>query len=175
MKKIGFAILSFALLIALLPSCKKYTVYIVDYTSYTPTDKECRVTGTVDTTQWVNRVLNRQEDTAFLIFSGNITTADSAAGTVSLSPPCPNPSNGFFVWNVNPQRQCKLKVVCISTAQDIVYYNAYALNGGPITLGFDFRSISTFRNDSNYRMYFGFYTSRDSLYYSGHGDIKIVK
>jgi len=175
MKKIVFTVLSFFILLALLQSCKKNSVRIIDYTHYVATDKECRVTGTIDTTQWVNNVLNRAEDTAWLIYTDNIVISDSVCATISMSPPCPNPSNGFFVWDVNPSRQCKLKVVCISTAQDILYFNTYGLNGGPITLGFDFRSQTSFRTDSSYRMYFGFYNSRDSLYYSGHGDIKIVR
>ena len=175
MKKIGFAILSFALLTILFQSCKKDTVHIIDYSAYVPTDKGCRVTGALDTTQWNNNVLNRQQDTAFLFFADNFVTADSICGTITVSPPCPNPSNGFFIWNVNPTRQCKLKVVFISTAQDVVSYNVYSLNGGPISLGFDFRAQTAFRTDSNYRMYYGFYNSRDSLYFSGHGDIRIVK
>ena len=175
MKKIVFAILSFVAVIAFLQSCKKTPVTIIDYTKYVATDKECRVTGTVDTTQWANNVLNRQQDTALLIFTDNIVLSDSICGNITMAPPCPNPSNGFFIWNVNPSRQCKLKVVCISTAQDVLYFNTYGLNGGPISLGFDFRSQTSFRTDSSYRMYFGFYNSRDSLYYSGHGDIKIVK
>jgi hypothetical protein len=175
MKKIGFAFLSFVLLNAVLQSCKKEVVQVVDFTSITPTDNECRITGTFDTTQWNNSVLNRQTDTVLLVFGDNIVITDSICGNITISPPCPNPSNGFFIWNVNPSRQCKLKVVCVNTAYDILYYNAYALNGGPITLGFDFRAQTAFRTDSNYRMFYAFYNSRDSVYYSGHGDIKIVK
>ena len=42
-----------------------------------------------------------------------------------------------------------------------------------MTIGFDFRSISTFRSGNNYRMYYGFYNANDSLYFAGHGDFKI--
>lgn len=161
------------LLIAILASCKKDVQQVVDYSAYVATNNECRVTGTPDSTQWTNSVLTRATDTANLTFADNIVIVDSATGPIIINPPCPNPSNGFFIWNINPTRQCKLRMVCINTAQDIIYYNAFGLSGGPITLGFDFRTISTFKSGNSYRMYYGFYNANDSLYVSGHGDIRI--
>ncbi len=173
MKKISFAIFAFALLIALLPSCKKETTQVVDFSSYVATNDACKVTGALDSTQWTNSVLSRQQDTVLLTFADNIVITDSVTGPIAINPPCPNPSNGFFIWNINSTRQCKLRLVCVNTALDVIYYNAYGLSGGPITLGFDFRTISTFKSGNSYRMYYGFYNANDSLYISGHGDIKI--
>jgi|GEM_PF-1812092 hypothetical protein len=173
MKKISLAVFAFSLFIALISSCKKETTPSVDFSTYVATNEECIVTGTPDSTQWTNSVLTRQTDTALLTFIDNIVITDSLTGPITINPPCPNPSNGFFIWNINPTQQCKLRLVCVNTAYDVVYYNAYGLSGGPITLGFDFRSISTFHTDSSYRIYYGFYNANDSLYISGHGDIKI--
>jgi hypothetical protein len=175
MKNTGIAIVSFALALMVLQSCHKETVTPVSFSTIDSTDNECRVTGTVDTTQWCNSVLNRASDTLFLTFAANVGITDSVCGRVTMAPSCPNPSNGFFIWNVSCTRQCLLKVVCVSTAFDVLYFNSYVINAEPITLGFDLRAQTAFRNDSSYRMYFGFYNSNDSLYYSGHGDIKIVK
>ena len=173
MKKASAVLLLIAIVALLLQACKKDIVRVVDFSKYTTTDNECQITGVGDTTEWINNVLNRSEDTALLIFADNIFISDTQAAKISITPPCPNPSNGFFIWNVNPSRECKLKVVCVNTAGDILYYNAYGLLGGPITLGFDFRGKSVFHSGINYRMYYGFFNSRDSLYYSGHGDIRI--
>jgi hypothetical protein len=173
MKKIGFAFLSFVSLLAPFQSCKKVTPVVVDFSKYTITNNECQVTQVQDTTQWINDVLTQQQDTTLLTFLDNISIADSVPGKITISAPCANPSNGFFIWNVNPTRQCKLKVVCANTDGDILYYNSYGLNGGPITLGYDFRALTVFHKNTNYRMYFGFYNGRDSLYFSGHGDIRI--
>jgi len=173
MKKVGFIVFGITALFTLVNSCKKTTTQIVDFSSYTMTNDECEIIGAADTTQWNNNVLNRQTDTLQLVFADNVNITDSATGTISMSPPCPDSSNGFFIWNVNPSRQCKLKLVVVNTAYDILYYNAYALNGGPMTIGFDFRSMTAFRSGTNYRMFYGFYNSYDSCYYSGHGDIRM--
>jgi len=173
MKKISLATISFTLLIALLTSCKKESTQVVDFSAYVVTNNECRVTGLLDSTQWTNSVLTRQQDTAMLNFADNIYITDSITGTITINPPCPNPSNGFFIWNINPTRQCKLRLVCVNTNLDVIYYNAFGLSGGAIALGFDFRSISTFKSGNNYRISYGFYNANDSLYVSGHGDIRI--
>jgi hypothetical protein len=175
MKKIGITILSITLLLLFGQSCKKETTQVVDFSSYTATDKECRIIGLPDTTQWINSILTRQTDTLQLVFGDNIVITDSITGTVRVSPPCPDSSNGFFIWNVDASRQCKLKLVVVNTDYDVLYYNSYGLNGGPITLGFDFRTQTSFKTNTSYRMFYGFYNSLDSCYYSGHGDIRIVR
>ena len=173
MKKAAAVLLLIAIFAQLLQSCKKEVTQIVDFSKYTATDNECRIVGVADTTQWINSVLSRAQDTALLIFADNIFISDTQAAKISITAPCPNPSNGFFIWNVNPSRQCKLKLVCVNTDGDILYYNSYGLLGGPMTLGFDFRNQTVFRSGTNYRMYYGFFNSLDSLYFSGHGDIRI--
>ena len=173
MKKISFATFAISVLLTLLASCKKETTQVLDFSSYVATDNECHVTGATDTTEWANTILTRKQDTSRLTFADNIVITDTVAGTITISPPCPNPSNGFFIWNIHPERQCKLRLVCINAANDIIYYNAYGLSGGPMTIGFDFRNTSTFHPGTNYRMYYGFYNAKDSLYFAGHGDIRI--
>jgi hypothetical protein len=173
MKRIGFIFCSLVVVIAIIQSCKKEKPTVVDFSSYTMTSDECRIIGTADTTQWTNNVLNRQTDTLQLIFGDNLVITDSVTGPISISPPCPDSSDGFFIWNVNPSRQCKLKLVFVNTAFDVLYYNTYALIGGPMTIGFDFRSQTAFKPGTNYRMFYGFYNSNDSCYFSGHGDIRI--
>ncbi|HWB62921.1 MAG TPA: hypothetical protein VG603_05365 [Chitinophagales bacterium] len=154
-------------------SCKKDVVEVLDFSKYTSTDNDCSITGPIDSTAWKNDVLNRTRDTARLIFSDDLFVTDSMAGTITLNPPCPNPSDGLFIWNINTTRQCKLKVVCINLSNEVIYYNAYRLVGGKMTVGFNFKGNSAFKAGNNYRLYFAFYTATDSLYYSGHGDFRI--
>ena len=173
MKTTGFVISVFVTLLALIPGCKKEITQVTDYSTFVATNNECQITGAVDSTQWGNSILTRQQDTALLVFADNIYITDTVAGPITISPPCPNASNGFFIWNINPTRQCKLRLVCVNTSSDILYYNAYGLSGAPVTIGFDFRSVSTFHSGSSYRMYYGFYNAKDSLYFAGHGNFKI--
>ena len=168
----GTVLLAFCFLIQ---SCKKPAVTPTDFSQITMTDGECNIIGARDTTQWNNDILNYALDTALLSFADTVVTTDSIAGLITVSPPCPNPSNGFFIWNISTERQCKLRLVCINEGYETLYYNVYRLNGGPIELGFDFRANTAFKNDSSYRMFYAFYNSFDSLYYAGHGNFRIMK
>jgi hypothetical protein len=162
-------------LFALVQSCKKITETPTNFSQITTTGAECRIIGAPDTTQWNNDVLNYALDTALLTFSDNVVTTDSIGGKINVTPVCPNPRNGFFIWNIEAARQCKLRLVCINQSYQILYYNVYRLNGGPVEIGFDFTANTAFKNDSSYRMFYAFYNSFDSMYYAGHGDFTIVK
>ncbi|MDB5282043.1 MAG: hypothetical protein JWO06_1118 [Bacteroidota bacterium] len=153
-------------------SCKKTTVAVVDFSKYTVTDNECRVSS-IDTTDWNNEVIWSLQDSNLVAFTDTFSFFDTLTGKVSFSPACPNPSNGLFICNITPEQQCKLKVVCVNSKFDLIYFNTYLLYAEPITLGFDFREATAFHKNNNYRMYYAFYTSRDSMYYRGHGDFRI--
>jgi hypothetical protein len=175
MSRVWYICTTLFILFAGFAACKKITPQPTNFTQITTTDGECRITGTPDTTQWNNDVLGYKLDTALLTFGTSVTTADSVTGKTTVSPICPNPGNGFFVWHVDVERECKLKLVCINESYQILYYNVYRLNGGPVEIGFDFRDNTAFKNDSSYRIFYGFYNSFDSLFYAGHGNFTVVK
>ena len=172
MKKI-YVLLLLSIITVYWGSCKKTTVAVVDFSKYTVTGNECQITSE-DSTDWTNDLIWTRQDSSLVAFSDTFSFSDTSAGKISISPACPNPSNGLFICTVTPQRQCKMKLVCVNTSYDILYYNTYLLNSEPITLGFDFRNVTAFHKNTNYRMYYAFYSSlRDSMYYRGHGDFRI--
>ncbi len=162
-----------ALYSAFIFSCKKTTEQTLDFSQYTQTNSECSVIGTPDSISWTNAIFNLQQDTPLLNFADNLYLTDTLAAVINITPPCPDPSNGFFIWHVNSSGPCKLRLVCVDINSDVLYYNAYLLQGGPLEIAFDFRNKSAFQANTNYRMYYGFYTSRDSIFYSGYGDFRI--
>jgi hypothetical protein len=167
---IGIVLLT---ILVIVQSCKKDYVAPTDFSTITATSSECAENGAHDTTDWTNDVLNYALDTALLTFYDGITTTDTLAGKVTILPPCPNPGNGFFIWNVEATRQCKLKLVCINEKYETLYYNAYRLTGEPMEIAFDFRYNTAFKKGGYYRMFYAFYNSRDSIYYAGHGDFQV--
>ena len=172
MKKFYFLLL-LSVITIYFDSCKKTTVTVVDFSKYTATNNECEITSK-DSTDWTNDLIWSYADSSLVAFSDTFVFNDTLTGKISITPACPNPSNGLFICNVTPQRQCKMKLVCINTNYDILYFNTYLLNSEPITLGFDFREATAFHKNVNYRMYYAFYSSlRDSMYYRGHGDFRI--
>jgi hypothetical protein len=172
--RINIAAFFIIALLVVLNCCKKPpTTVPLDFSKITVTNNECEITGAIDSAAWINDVLNLALDTQFLTFADYTGITDTLTGTIQISPICPNPSNGFFLWNVSSTRECKLKIVCIDINEEILYYNTYRLEGGPLLIAFDFSKTTSFKKNTNYRMYYGFYNAKDSVYFSGHGNFRI--
>ena len=172
MKKIYF-LLSIICLIAF-SSCKKETSTPPDFSEITVTDSSCIYISDVDTTDWTNDVVWTTQETNLLNFADTtIVITDSVEGFIQLSAACPNPSAGVFFLGVNTQRETKMKLVCVNTEMEVLYFTTRKFTGGPILTAYDFTGISAFRANENYRVYYAFYTSKGVLYYKGHGDLRI--
>ncbi len=172
MKKLYASLLSFVLLIQF-SSCKKEVVTIFDFSQYTTTDSNCLYTGAVDNSDWTNDAVWTTKENSLMNFSDNIVLTDSLAGYIEVAAPCSNPSEGQFSMGINTERQCKMKVVCVNTEMETLYFAARELTGGPVVTEYNFRSLTSFHKGMNYRMYYAFYTAKDSVYYKGHGDFRI--
>lgn len=155
-------------------SCKKDPVVIIDFSKYTATDSNCLITGAVDNTDWTDDITWAAQENALLAFSDNIVLVDSIEGYIDISPLCPNPGDGLFTMDILTERECKMKIACVNTEMETLYFIAKKLTGGPpVTTEFDLRALTSFHKNMNYRMYYAFYTADDSVYYKGHGDFRI--
>lgn len=154
-------------------SCKKEIVEPIDFSKYTATDNNCVPLGVIDSTDWTYDAEWNATENSLMNFSDNITGTDSIAGYVEVSPACPNPSEGIFIVGVNTERACKMKIVCVNTEMEPLFFTTKQLTGGPIVTAYDLRPLSAFHKNMNYRMYYAFYNAADSVYYKGHGDFRI--
>lgn len=155
-------------------SCKKNTVTPVDFSKITVADASCVYISEVDSTDWTYDTNWTTQELNFMRFTDtSVVVTDTATGFVQLSAPCPNPSEGLFILGLNTQRQCKMKLVCVNTQMQVIYYLTRKFSGGPIVTAYDFRSTTSFHKNENYRFYYAFYNATDSLYYKGHGDFRI--
>ena len=164
---------SFFFCLLLFVSCKKTFVTPVDFSKITVADSSCIYISDVDTTDWSYDATWTAQETSFLNFADTISITDSLTGYIQLSAPCPNPNHGLFILGMNTEHQCKMKLVCVNTDMHILYYTARKFTGGPIVTVYDFRALTSFHPNKNYRLYYAFYNSKDSLYYKGHGDFRI--
>ena len=172
MKAFGVSLLS-CLIAFHFFSCKKESIAVLDFTKYTITDGACVATET-DNSDWTTDTAWTTQESALLAFNDDdIVLVDSVIGNVAISPACPNPSDGFFTLTVTTERECKLKMACVNTEMETLYYHARKLSGGLTSIEFDLRSLTSFHKDDYYRLYYAFYNSTDSLYYRGHGDFRI--
>lgn len=155
-------------------ACQKDSVNVIDFSEITPTDETGALIGQADTTDWTYDAAWTSRETALMTFNDTaLNSSDSVMGAIAVSPAFPNANDGLFIVGIEPERQCKLKYVFVNSDFNVLNYGIRKLNGGPTFYAFDFRSNTAFDKGANYRMYYGFYNSKDSLYYKGHGDIKI--
>ena len=154
-------------------ACKKDNIVPIDFSQYTATDSNCIISGVYDNTDWTYDTTWTATETALMSFNANIATTDSTFGYVHVSPACPNPNNGLFIIGINTEKQCKMKIVCVNTSFETLYYTSKKFTGGPIVTSYDFSALTSFHPNENYRLYYAFYNSLDSIYYKGHGDIRI--
>lgn len=155
-------------------ACQKDSVNVIDFSEITPTDVNGAPMGAADTTDWTFDAAWTSRETALMTFNDTaFNSSDSVMGAIAVSPAFPNANDGLFIVGMDPERQCKLKYVFVNTDFNVLNYGIRKLNGGATFYTFDFRNNTAFDKGANYRMYYGFYNSKDSLYYKGHGDIKI--
>lgn len=172
MKKLYSLLFIFCLCFQLI-SCKKDISTAPDFSKITVVDDNCIYVGDVDTTDWTNDVAWTAQETLFMNFADTIVVTDTLTDFVQVSAACSNPNHGLFIVGLSTGKQCKMKLVAVNTDMHVLYYTARKFTGGPIVTAYDFRALTAFHTNANYRLYYAFYNSNDSVYYKGHGDIRI--
>lgn len=175
MKKGGFLFFITAIFLLLLASCKKDPVTkVLDFSRITTTDDQGYILGIADSTDWTFDSIFLAKELALLNFNDtNVKVTDTLTGNVTIQPAYPNPGVGIVALSLNTERECKFKIVCVNDEMQTLYYHMVRLSGGDYTAQYNFTTSTSFHKPANYRIYYGFYNSRDSLYYKGHGDIRL--
>ncbi|MCW5907378.1 MAG: hypothetical protein KIS94_05940 [Chitinophagales bacterium] len=158
--------------IASVASCKKEKAVLYDFSKYTATD----ISGTIvsiDSTDWAYDATWTTAELKLLTFKDTIKVSDSTYGYVQLSPATPNPTSGVFIIGSDTEKECKMKAVFVNEQLNILHYLSKKFTGGPILTAYDLSVHTAFRKGNCYRMYYGFFNAKDSLFYKGHGDIRI--
>lgn len=163
----------FLLILLTYNGCQKSTIAPVTFEKITVTDTTCLFISDIDTTDWGYDEGWYGYEYNFISFNDSVRITDSLAGYVQVSAICANPNNGHFTWNINTGRQCMLRMAIVNTEMQILYYAVKRLPGGPVNYQYDLSANTAFHKNEFYRIYYGFYTSKDSLYYKGHGDLRI--
>lgn len=153
-----------------LPACQKDPAPVYDFSRQTITDSLCQVIS-ADSTDWTYDPVWTAFDSSTVRFADTIVITDTLTGYVNISPACPNPGNGLFIIGLDTEHACAMRVACVNTEREVIWYSARKLNGGPVITAYDFRNVTAFRPGENYRLYYAFYNHKDSMFYRGHGDI----
>lgn len=154
-------------------SCKKESHAGYNFTQISATDANGNSNGSTDSTDWGYDANWSSAEIKLLSFKDTLKTTDTATGYIQLSPLFPNPGNGVFLMGVDVEKACKMKAVFVNEKFQILHYLSRPFTGGFILTAYDFTSLTSFHKGNYYRMYYGFYNATDSLYYKGHGDIRL--
>ncbi len=153
--------------------CKKDNTTPLDFSKLTTTDIHCVTFGDPDSTDWTFDSYWTAQESALLKFNDTLSVSDTLTGWIEVSAPCPNPGNGIFILGVNSEYACKMKLVCVNTEMQILYYSSEIFHGGVSWIPLDLTTNTAFRKSEYYRLYYSFSNAQDSVYYKGHGDIRI--
>lgn len=155
----------------ILVACKKETIHVLDFDSITATDSLCQIIGDTALANWTKDEDWITAENNLLAFKTIVENADTALSKLTVLPACPNPTNGQFSITIKSTKKCKLKWVMVNKKLETLAYQQQIIDSGQHLIPFDFLSSTAFDSATNYRLYYGFYNSKDSLYYKGHGNI----
>jgi len=166
------------LIAALLSSCQKETVATApDFSAHTVTDESGVITGVTDSTDWTYDDTWTQQEFALVSFKGTDTlaTTDTLTGSIEVHPLFPNPCDSSFTLSATAEYPCKMKLAFVNADMEMLQYKFAILATGKNNFAFNFQSLTAFKNNENYRVYYAFCNFKDSIFYKGHGDFRIER
>jgi len=153
--------------------CRKESLNKIDVSGITETDAFGNVKSTVDNTDWTGDTNWTSEESSLFINPPDSLLVNTEATSVSISPASPNPSQGIIGCYLNASKKTMVELVVVDGALSVK--DRYFMT---LSIGTEFRlklDDGKYSNNTNYRVYYGFYSLSHPLYYKGHGDIKISR
>lgn len=127
-----------------------------------------------DNTDWTkDNDWTKQEEALFQMpTAGELANTETA--TVSLSPAYPNPASSEQSIVITTSKVTLLQVLI--TDDRLAIKKRFLFNTPATTQAIAYLfDPAIFSNETNYRLYYGFYSAAGGLFYKGHGDIKISR
>ncbi|HEX8329253.1 MAG TPA: hypothetical protein VF629_17090 [Hymenobacter sp.] len=140
---------------------------------YSPRDASNRAIGTQDPTDWtLDNQWNAKEAELFKSLALNVN--DRPIGTASMSGAYPNPATASvrLSWSTPEAAQHDFVIADQSYQAIIGNSSSTPSFGGSST--FNLSQNSAFKRGQVYRVYYIFHNGK-TVYYKGHGDIKIAE
>jgi hypothetical protein len=159
--------------------CKKEADVLpkIDVSKITETDEHSVRLGQVDNDDWKQASLTPAELALFQTPSPS-QLANTEKANITIHPAYPNPTSGILYYTSNISKFTLLQIVITDNmlnVKDRFFLTPLGTNDTDIELvQLRFDSIK-YSNNTNYRIYYGYYSLSDGLYFTGYGDIKVNK
>jgi len=154
--------------------CKKSDPSRIDVSQITHTDINGNLTSTADNSDWTSDASWSDAETALFVTPPAEQLTNTESGTITLSAGYPNPLATQQLIYVKSSAKAVMELVVTDNMLSIkkrdfinVSVNGYAVSS--------FYDPAIFSDSVNYRVYYGFYSQANGLFYKGHGDIRISR
>lgn len=158
--------------------CEKETKEIdnppakIDVSAFTPTDIYGNLMGTADSTDWTEDQVWAAEEYNLFQSPSLPDLADTKTGAVTIFPVFPNPMAEFFTLVYKADDTAFLQLVVTDSLLQVKDRYAVHTGTGSRMLAIKLNADNYVPN-TNYRLYYGFSSAADKLFFKGHGDIRI--
>jgi len=162
------------LLLFLNCACNKEGNTSIDVSEITSTDFWATPLGAEDKTDWTSDNIWSDQEKALFVTPPDSLLKDAETAIVSVFPAYSNPTAYLLRLTIQSSKNTVCEVVF--TDRNLIFKERFFLKlekGYPTNL---FKlNEATYSNNTNYRLYYGFYSSTNILYYKGHGDIQVKR
>ena len=164
-------VIAFLVLILNIQCKKNNDKPLIDVSQITSTDGLGNILSQ-DNTDWTED--NNWTTSAQELFETptNAQLANTETANVTLFPAYPNPASNQQIIDITTSKATLAEIVI--TDDKLMIKKQFFFNTPNTTQGIAYLlDSSIFSNHTNYRVYYGFYSLADGLFYKGHGDISI--
>lgn len=144
----------------------------IDLSGITTTDYAGNILSPVDPTDWTNDSAWTAAETAIFQLPDTTQLANTERASLSFSPAYPNPLQVQFALHIEADKRTLLQLVICDSMLTVKDRYFMPLKSGSNDFAFRLEPVN-YNAGTNYRLYYGFYGAAESLYYKGHGDLKI--
>jgi hypothetical protein len=159
--------------------CKKENEILpkIDVSKITPTDITGALTGTADNSDWKVDANWTNEELALFQTPSSEQLSGTETESITVFPAFPNPLNNVFTFVIATSKITCIQLVVtddrLNVKDRFIFKNV--LPGSGISLAQIKLDASKYLSNTNYRVYYAFYSVTDGLYQYGHGDIRIQR
>lgn len=159
-------------------SCKKTDsgqTAKIDVTVITETDNFGTTLSQIDNSDWTNENTWTNEEFTLLQTPSVAQLGSSEKAIITVWPGFPNPTSGIIIFAANISKPTLVQIVIVDNMLSLKDRYFLANSNNNLNLFTFSLDASKYSNNTNYRIYYGFYSLTDGLYYKGHGDLKIAR
>lgn len=171
MRKILVCLFLFALVFS---HCgkEKISTREIDVSRYTQTDNIGMVVGTVDETDWTKDSVWTAAESQLFESPPATALAGTTTGSVSVFPAFPNPVSQTFGFAFKAKQEALIQLVV--TDNRLVVKDRFSFRADTGSRVVMIRLTNDrYKSKTNYRLYYGFSSATDVLFFKGHGDLRL--